>query len=989
MTRRSLPTMRSSISLTAAILVLIPALASAGVLASDADSIALAAAAASRAAVISAPWIHISPATHDFGTVPLGQTASRTYTVTNAGDQNLTVTDVTSSDPQYASTTAMPFTVPPAGQSTVSVRFAPSAAVPSAATLTFHSNGANDPFTVQASGAGTTVPTSLLGAGRIVIAPIGEAGGDQFGKSVAGVGDVNGDGLNDLLVTAWASNGIAGDAGRAYLFLGGTPMDDQPDLLLNGEAFRDNFGTTCAGAGDFNGDGYGDFIVGAWLNDAGGTDAGRAYLYFGGPNMDAIPDRLFTGAAPYDNFGVSVSGAGDVNGDGYDDVIVGAHTNDSGGSSAGRAYVYFGGPAADQTADVVLTGAAAEDRFGFDVGAIGDVNGDGFDDVAVGAHGNDAGGPNAGRVYVYFGGVLPDPGPDWILTGETAGDQFGHGVAPAGNVNADGFADLLVGANFNASGGYRAGRAYIYHGGSAPDATPDAVFTSDAAGAEFGSEVASLGDLNGDGYGDVLVGAWRHPAGGLDAGRAFVYFGGAVTDPTPDLILTGERPGDLLGQTVAGLGDVTGDGAAELAVGAYYYDTAFGEEGRAYVVGLESVNRPPILAAPAAVFGAEGVGISFGVSAADPEGEHVSLGIQGRPAGALFIDQGDNTGSFAWTPGFGQAGTYEVTFTGRDASGVHAAPKTVTIAVDDVNRAPTASTGGPYAGVINAFLAFDGTASSDPDGDPLSFEWSFGDGFFATGPTPAHAYELGGVFTVTLRVSDGEGAHAASTTATIQDVFAADASLDAANRTIRLQSGKSATCVQVEPVRGAYANTNVDLATVAMVSVGTGSVDRILAVPGKTAIGSDRDRDGIDEITACFAKQDLRRLFDGLTGGRHVVGVAIEGDLLTGGRFHATLEMEVVVSGGALAASVSPNPLNPAGVMTFKVERQGRVRVRLFDLAGRLVRTLLDGAVSGAGYHDVPVDGRGDDGARLGSGVYFYRIESDEGVATGRIAIVN
>jgi PKD repeat protein len=859
-------------------------------------------------------------------------------------------------------------------------------------------------------------------------------------------------------------------------------MEDAPDLVLDGQGFRDNFGTSASGAGDFNGDGFADFIVGAWMNDAGGTDAGRAYLYYGGPSMDEFPDRVFTGVAAGDLFGREVAGGGDVNGDGFADVAVGAQGNDAGGSNAGRVYVFFGGPGADTVADLILTGAAPEDRFGYSVSSAGDVNRDGFGDIIVGAYANDAGGPDAGRAYVFFGGVAPDATADWILTGEAPGDRFGVEVAAAGDPNGDQYADVIVGADYNDAGGSRAGRAYLYRGGAAPDAIADVVFTGPAPEAGFGASASAAGDMDGDGFGDLVVGSWLYSGDTYSVGRADVYLGGPSMDALPDLTLIGERTDDRLGVSVAGLGDANGDGRSEIAVGAYYYDAELGEEGRAYVVAMEQGdappvvtapaemavnpgsllsfqvtasdpdgdviasltasplpegatfvptagntsgdfawtpnsgqagthvvvftatngrsgsaattitvgggNLPPILSAPASAFGAEGVVIAFEVSATDPEGAHVTLGIVARPVGALFIDLGNNTGAFSWTPGFGQAGSYLVTFTAHDVSGASTA-KAVSITVDDVNRAPTAAPGGPYTSVINAFITFDGTASSDPDGDPLAYEWAFGDAFFATGPNPVHAYELGGVFTVTLRVSDGTASHTASTIATIQDVFPAAASLDAGNETTRLQSGKSATCVQIEPVDGAYANTNVDVATLEMISFGTGSVNRIYALPGKTTIGSDRDRNGIDEITACFSKDDLRRLFGALSGGKHTVGVALEADLTTGGRIRATLEMDVVVSGGSVAASVSPNPLNPSGVITVRAAQAGRVRVLLFDINGRLVRNLLDGSFPSGGYHDVPIDGRRDDGSRLGSGVYFYRVETREGTATGRIAVVN
>jgi PKD repeat protein len=366
----------------------------------------------------------------------------------------------------------------------------------------------------------------------------------------------------------------------------------------------------------------------------------------------------------------------------------------------------------------------------------------------------------------------------------------------------------------------------------------------------------------------------------------------------------------------------------------------------------------------------------------------VTLGVVNRPAGSLFVDLGNNAGSFSWTPSFAQQGSYTVSFTGRDDLGAEAAPKLVAMTVDNVNRGPVAVAGGPYAGVVNVALAFDGTGASDPDGDILTYEWNFGDLASGSGPNPLHAYATGGVFTVNLSVHDASLSASALTTATIQAVFPATAFLDGGNRTTRLNSGKAETCVQIEPVERAYVNSGVLPSSIVMISPGTGVTDRISAIDGKTTIGADRDRNGVDELTACFAKPELRRLFGNLSGGRHTVGVTLEGALATGGVFRTTLELDVVVSGNALAASVSPNPLNPVGVLSFKTSRPGAVTVAMFDPAGRLVRTLLREPFVDSGYHDAAIDGRRDDGARLPSGVYFYKIESVEGAAMGRIVLL-
>ncbi|MCP4245630.1 MAG: hypothetical protein GY778_01140, partial [bacterium] len=181
----------------------------------------------------------------------------------------------------------------------------------------------------------------------------------------------------------------------------GPGVDTTADLTFTGEAAGDYFGFSVGTAGDVNGDGFDDLIVGAYLNDAGGMDAGQAHVFYGGPDADTTADLFFTGEAAGDNFGVSVGTAGDVNRDGFPDLIVGAWGNAAGGVAAGRAYVFYGGLGADTTADLTITGEAPVDRFGRSAGAAGDVNGDGFDDLIVGAYNNDAGGAEAGRAYLY------------------------------------------------------------------------------------------------------------------------------------------------------------------------------------------------------------------------------------------------------------------------------------------------------------------------------------------------------------------------------------------------------------------------------------------------------------------------------------------------------------------------------------------------------------------------------------------------------------
>ncbi len=388
----------------------------------------------------------------------------------------------------------------------------------------------------------------------------GDQGGGWFGYSVANAGDVNGDGYTDVIVGAPLALAI----GRAYIYFGGPNADNTVDAtLLSPAGVNGYFGTSVSGAGDVNGDGFADVIVGAYGYS---SYTGRAYIYYGGVTPHTTADVTITGSAVGVEFGVSVAGAGDVNGDGYGDVIIGASYYNSG---QGRAYVYLGGISMDTVADVTVTGENIGDSMGEVVAGVGDLNNDGYADVAVSAIAHNS---NTGRVYVFFGGVSMDAVSDLTVTGETLSDTFGSSLCGPGDVNADGYADLAIMAH---DYGSFAGRVYLYYGGPFMDAAVDLTITGQT---NDGLASIGAGDFNSDGYRDLIV--------GTTVNRANIYFGGAFPNSGVDIGLEGD-PSSGFGSAVAGLGDVNGDGFGDVVVGEYGFSSGLG---RAMVVSLFPYN---------------------------------------------------------------------------------------------------------------------------------------------------------------------------------------------------------------------------------------------------------------------------------------------------------------------------------------------------------------------------------------------------------------
>jgi PKD repeat protein len=415
-------------------------------------------------------------------------------------------------------------------------------------------------------------------------------------------------------------------------------------------------------------------------------------------------------------------------------------------------------------------------------------------------------------------------------------------------------------------------------------------------------------------------------------------------------------------------------------------NTLSGSASTAITVGNQ--NQNPIVTAPATASVDEGSLLSFVVSATDADGDDVTLSAPILPLGASFTDggAGSMTGTFSWTPGFNQAGPYSVTFNGSDGNGGSGSAST-SITVNNVNRAPTANANGPYNGVIGINIAFSSAGSSDPDGDALTYAWDFGDLSGSTQPNPSHAYAAAGVFNVTLTVSDPSLlSDTDPTTATISDVFGASAFAVGGNTKTSLGAGKPYTCFQVQSSDGAFDNSEVNLSSIKLYY---GALF-ISVAPGKASLDGDKNGDNIPEISACFSKTDLRILFAGLPAGNNTVTVHIEGDLTAGGHFRSDDFSHIVKgTGGALAAQISPNPLNPKATLTFATTKPGLVKVTMYDLQGRLVKQIADNQFVPAGYHDFSIDGTNATGGRVASGVYFVKVWTEHnGSEVQRITVL-
>ena len=423
----------------------------------------------------------------------------------------------------------------------------------------------------------------LLGLGDATARLDGADADDGAGASLRFVGDLDGDGADDFVVGAPTADVTRTDEGRLYVVKGGLERAGSLGDLVTvweGEASWDHAGCAVAAVGDLNGDGLTELLIGASGDDTRGLNAGAAYVVDGaatGIASLAEASAWLLGPNRSTYAGSAVSGAGDFDGDGINDIVVGGYGDDHIARDAGAAWLVSGSVTGISVlADglLVIEGSGYSERLGASLASVGDANGDGIDDLLLGAYGRSGSTGAAFLVYGGISGVLSSKDADLVLSGEAKSDRAGVVVATAGDVDGDGLQDLLIGASLESSVAPEAGAAYLILGGATGArslAEADLKITGVVAGDHAGEALSTAGDADHDGKPDLLIGAPGESEIESEAGAAYLVLSGqtgSLSLADAYARFTGEAAQDRAGQAVAGGGDLDGDGNDDLLVGA-------------------------------------------------------------------------------------------------------------------------------------------------------------------------------------------------------------------------------------------------------------------------------------------------------------------------------------------------------------------------------------------------------------------------------------
>ncbi len=389
--------------------------------------------------------------------------------------------------------------------------------------------------------------------------------------------------------------------------------------------------------------------------------------------------------------------------------------------------------------------------------------------------------------------------------------------------------------------------------------------------------------------------------------------------------------------------------------------------------------NPPLTNQSAFAF----VNLSFTTTATDAEGDAVTFSAAGLPVGATYDT---NTGLFSWTPAFSDGGDHFVTFSVTD--GFASSSATIDINVTATNHPPVANPGGPYQGAAGQPVSFTGAASSDPDGNALTYAWTFGDGGTGTGVTPTHTYALAGTYLVTLTVTDNGNpplSNSATTTATILNLVPVQVFFKTTGSgRVNVYNGGN-QLVGLQTVN--RPPTDIDPTTLKMTAT-VCATTTINVLPKGASVG-DINKDGIPDLDVYFSKSDLNLLL-GCVANNSMVTITVTGKTTVAAGslpVQGTATIKVGTHGGAaVSAFAAPNPFNPETSISYTLRNSGTVSVRIYSLAGRLVRTLEEGFAT-TGLHEVRWNGKSDQGTTVPSGMYFVQVKQGEDSAVYKVVV--
>jgi hypothetical protein len=443
---------------------------------------------------------------------------------------------------------------------------------------------------------------------------VGESAGDQAGYHISMAGDVNHDGIGDLLIAAPYNSDAGVNFGQVYLLFGksgawGNTINlGTADASFLGETKNDWASHDVFGLGDINGDEIDDFAIGVKFVDQAAFNAGKTYVFFGketGWSLNTSlsnADASFLGEDSTSEAG-HVAAAGDINGDGINDIIIGGGFNDQAANDAGKTYIVFGKKTgwgkniSLANADASFLGETEGDYSGHRLAGVGDVNNDGIDDIIIAAHGADANSiKNRGKVYLIFGKTSGWSQNASLSIAEASfvgppvmNTSIGWNVCSASDINADGYSDFLIAAQNKSKIYLILGKSSGWQQDMEIESAAATIFSGETALDHAGYDMRGAGDINLDGKSDFIIGAYSNDQNGVDAGKSYLFYGRSswttnVNLATADASFLGEAAGDQSGFSVAGGGDVNDDGIDDLLISANLNDQNGQDAGKVYLL---------------------------------------------------------------------------------------------------------------------------------------------------------------------------------------------------------------------------------------------------------------------------------------------------------------------------------------------------------------------------------------------------------------------